>query len=100
MHVIVLNADHGRADLALINALREAGVGARASHGAGNGNGNGQRSHDDGDRAHSHSGAPEGRPLAVLYEVADGADVPELMAAVERAASEWPRLPLVACRSY
>jgi diguanylate cyclase (GGDEF)-like protein len=86
-HVIVLNAEQSRGGPALIDALRESGVGARASHGAANGNGGAPR----GD-------ATAGRPLAVLYEVADGADVRELLAAVERAASEWPRVPLVACR--
>ena len=90
MHVIVLNADHGRRGLALIDALREAGVGACAANGAANGNG--RQPHDGGGDF-----APA-RPLAVLYEVADGADVLELVAAVERAASEWPRVPVVACR--
>ncbi|HEY0545392.1 MAG TPA: sensor domain-containing diguanylate cyclase [Pyrinomonadaceae bacterium] len=49
---------------------------------------------------------PEGReleaeteqPLAVLYEVAAGASVEELHAAVTHAESVWPHVPLVACR--
>ena len=99
-HVVVLNSDHERAGrLALIDALREAGVGARASNGAnGDGaNGNGASSHGDGTPRHN-SDAFDGLPLAVLYEVADGADVLELLSAVERASSEWPRVPVVACR--
>ena len=38
-------------------------------------------------------------PLAVLYEVAAGADTLQLHAAVERTLTTWPGTPLVACRS-
>ncbi len=37
-------------------------------------------------------------PLAVLYEVAAGASVEELHAAVRHVDSVWPSVPLVACR--
>ncbi|HLL74367.1 MAG TPA: hypothetical protein VK421_03820, partial [Pyrinomonadaceae bacterium] len=88
MHVIVLNADHDRAGVAVLDALRAAGVGACAPNGFGEGGG----VTPSGGEAHA------GQPLAVLYEIADGADVREMIAAVERAATEWPRVPLVACR--
>lgn len=38
------------------------------------------------------------QPLAVLYEVAAGASVEELHAAVRHVDSVWPSVPLVACR--
>ena len=40
----------------------------------------------------------EGPPIAVLYEVVNGADMVELHAAMEHARIFWPGTPLVACR--
>ena len=37
-------------------------------------------------------------PLAVLYEVAPGAETVEIYTAIEHAAAAWPGAPLVACR--
>ena len=37
-------------------------------------------------------------PLAVLYEVAPGADMRELYSVIEHAVAVWPHAPLVACR--
>lgn len=39
-------------------------------------------------------------PMAVLCEVAAGASMVEIHAAVERATSAWPGVPLVACRRH
>ena len=39
-------------------------------------------------------------PIAVLYEVVNGADIVELHAALEHAKSFWPGTPLVACRRH
>jgi diguanylate cyclase (GGDEF)-like protein len=46
------------------------------------------------------SGPPsaEPPPLAVLFDLADWVGLPELHAAVGRAAREWPGVPLVVCR--
>ena len=88
-HVIVLNSEQDRAGFALIDSLREADVGACVSR---------AEADNGGGRAGGDAAGAE-RPLAVLYGLADGADVLELHAAVERAASEWPQVPLVACRS-
>jgi diguanylate cyclase (GGDEF)-like protein len=40
----------------------------------------------------------DGPPIAVLYEVVNGADMVELHAAMEHAKIFWPGTPLVACR--
>jgi diguanylate cyclase (GGDEF)-like protein len=37
-------------------------------------------------------------PIAVLYEVAAGADMVELHGAIEHATASWPGAPLIACR--
>ncbi|MFN2514594.1 MAG: diguanylate cyclase [Pyrinomonadaceae bacterium] len=37
-------------------------------------------------------------PIAVLYEVAAGADLVELHGAIEHATASWPGTPLIACR--
>ncbi|MCA1630642.1 MAG: sensor domain-containing diguanylate cyclase [Acidobacteria bacterium] len=84
MQVILLREESERPAPALIEALREAGVGATlatASHAAG--------SVGDGDDA---------QPLVVICEVADGADVVEVHATVTRASNAYPDATLVACR--
>ena len=82
MHVILLKGEHEYPAPALLDALREAGVGATVSScvTASNGNGAGES------------------PLALIYEVADGADVMEVHAVVARASEAYPHAPLVACR--
>jgi diguanylate cyclase (GGDEF)-like protein len=86
MHVILLKEEHEYPAPALLDALREAGVGATvASRARVVSGGNG-------------SGAQESPPLAVIYEVADGADVVEVHAAIARASEAYPHVALVACR--
>ncbi|MCA1616807.1 MAG: GAF domain-containing protein [Acidobacteria bacterium] len=78
-YIIVLKAEHEYPAPALLDALRGADVRA----------------------AVTCTPVPEAdgaEPLAVLCEVADGADVTEIHAAVARASTAWPRAPLVACR--
>jgi diguanylate cyclase (GGDEF)-like protein len=80
-HVVVLKAEHEYPAPALLDALREAGVSAAVSAAGGvapNGNGS--------------------QPSVVLCEVADGADVTEIHAAVSLASAAWPHAALVACR--
>jgi diguanylate cyclase (GGDEF)-like protein len=91
-HVILLSGAEGEPARGLVEALRAAGVSA-VTVGATVG-------------AHvfeesSRSGANDTAmppPLAVLFEVASGADMAELHAKVGHAASAWPGVPLVACR--
>ncbi|MDT7603855.1 MAG: hypothetical protein QOF61_1852 [Acidobacteriota bacterium] len=85
MHVILLKDDHEYPAPALLDALREAGVGATVAAYAHAPNGNGR-------------GEAQSSPLAVIYEVADGADVVEVHAAITRATEAYPRSALVACR--
>jgi len=66
----------------LIEGLREAGLEAAVSRG---------------DRE-SVEERWEEPPIAVLYEVVAGADMVELLAAVEHATKSWPGTPLIACR--
>jgi diguanylate cyclase (GGDEF)-like protein len=86
MHVILLKDDHEYPAPALLDALREAGVGATVASYAPPGNGHGT----------AVSSPP--LPHAVIYEVADGADVMEVHAAIARASEAYPRAALVACR--
>ena len=86
MQVILLKEEHERPAPALLDALREAGVGARLA--------NAPRAAQAEDGA--AAGAPP--PLVVLCEVADGADVVEVHAAVARASAAYPGAILVACR--
>ena len=77
--IIVFKAEHEYPAPALLDALRGADVHAAVS-------------------ATPVPAADGAEPLAVLCEVADGADVMEIHAAVARASSAWPRAALVACR--
>jgi diguanylate cyclase (GGDEF)-like protein len=86
MHVILLKDDHEYPAPALLDALRGAGVGATVATCAHAPNGKGL----------VEVSSPS--PLAVIYEVADGADVVEVHAAITRAAEAYPRATLVACR--
>jgi diguanylate cyclase (GGDEF)-like protein len=84
MRVVILKEDHEYPAPALIDALREAGVLATLDSCA---------------RA-THPGAAgeADAPFAVIYEVADGAGVLEIHAAVARASEVYTRAELVACR--
>jgi diguanylate cyclase (GGDEF)-like protein len=77
--IIVLKAEHDYPAPALLDALRGADVRAAVT-------------------CTPVTEAEGAEPLAVLCEVADGADVIEIHAAVARASSAWPRAALVACR--
>jgi diguanylate cyclase (GGDEF)-like protein len=84
MQVILLKEEHERPAPALIDALREAGVGATLA--------TAPRAEKADDKV---AGA---QPLVVICEVADGADVVEIHAAVSRASTAYPDATLVACR--
>ena len=68
----------------LIEGLREAGTNAGATRAATN--------RDD--------EIWEQLPLAVLYEVLPGADIVELVGAIEQATNSWPGTPIIACRRH
>ena len=85
--VILLSGEHDLPAPALLEALREAGVAATTIAATAKFNGEADETEET-----------DGAPLAVLYEVAAGAEVGELHAAVSRAAIRWPDAPLVACR--
>ena len=70
----------------LIEGLREAEVEAAMSR---------RESNSTSDDIGAHSDEP---PIAVLYEVINGADMVELHAAMEHARNFWPGTPLIACR--
>jgi diguanylate cyclase (GGDEF)-like protein len=70
----------------LIEGLREAEVEAAMSK---------RESAGVAEQMGAHSDGP---PIAVLYEVVNGADMVELHAAMEHAKIFWPGTPLVACR--
>jgi diguanylate cyclase (GGDEF)-like protein len=84
MHVIILKEDHEYPAPALIDALREAGVAATLASCA--------------RVAHGGAAGELESPFAVIYEVADGADVMEIHATIERASAAYPHAALVACR--
>jgi diguanylate cyclase (GGDEF)-like protein len=86
MHVILLKEEHEYPAPALLDALREAGVGATVASCA---------RVVPGGKGH---GAEESLPFAVIYEVADGADVVGVHAAIARASEAYPNVALVACR--
>ena len=69
----------------LIEGLREAEVEAAMS----------RRESNSSDDLGIHSDEP---PIAVLYEVINGADMVELHAALGHAKNFWPGTPLIACR--
>lgn len=103
MHVILLRDGHAEPAAALVEALRESGVGATVAACAPNGNGRGSSppsSRSSSSSLSSSSFAPSSQspPLAVIYEVADGADVMEVHAAIARASAAYPHAALVACR--
>jgi diguanylate cyclase (GGDEF)-like protein len=70
----------------LIEGLREAEVEAAMSR---------RESNRTGNDIGIHSEDP---PIAVLYEVINGADMVELHAALQHAKNFWPGTPLIACR--
>jgi diguanylate cyclase (GGDEF)-like protein len=93
-HVILLTDAHEAPAYELIEALRMAGVktlieGLREA---------GVETHPSRAGRESLANNWEEGPIAVLYEVAAGADIVELHAAIEHATSSWPETPLVACR--
>lgn len=81
MHVILLKDEHAYPAPALLDALREAGVGATFAA-----------------YLPVPGGADADSPLAVIYEVADGADVMKIHAALARIGDAYPQAALVACR--
>jgi diguanylate cyclase (GGDEF)-like protein len=92
MHVILLKDEHEYPAPALLDALREAGVGASVAP---------SRAHAPNGHAPNGNGLAEvsaSAPLVVIYEVADGADVVEVHAAITRASEAYPHATLVACR--
>ncbi|MCA1815612.1 MAG: GGDEF domain-containing protein [Acidobacteria bacterium] len=95
MHVILLRDGHVEPAASLVEALRESGVGATVAACAPNGNGRGASSSSSPSPSSSSAQSP---PLAVIYEVADDADVMEIHAAIARASATYPHAALVACR--
>ncbi|HEV2707268.1 MAG TPA: GGDEF domain-containing protein [Pyrinomonadaceae bacterium] len=88
--VILLRSEHEHPAEALLEALDEAGVRATTVKAFGDVAGRGRVGRAAADVSQM--------PLAVLYEVAAGADVAEVHAVARRAAETWPDAPLVACR--
>jgi diguanylate cyclase (GGDEF)-like protein len=97
-HVILLTDAHEAPAYELIEALRLAGVqtlieGLRdAEVEAALSQRESKSTSDD------MGGYSDGPPIAVLYEVVNGADMVELHAAMEHAKTFWPGTPLIACR--
>lgn len=93
-HVVLLTNAHEAPATALADVLHGSGVAAFVE---------GFREQEliasaqveEGDEAGGSAVAP---PLAVLYEVAPGADMRELYSVIEHAVAVWPHAPLVACR--
>ncbi|MDX6269390.1 MAG: hypothetical protein QOD28_613 [Acidobacteriota bacterium] len=88
MHVILLKVEHRPPGRALLETLRAAGVCVEewaATAGSGG----------EGGVAASSLPPP---PLAVICEVAEGASIGEIHAAIGEAAVAWPDAPVVACR--
>ena len=97
-HVILLTDAHEAPAYELIEALRLSGVqtlieGLREVEVEAAISRRESRSTDDQTDAHA-----DGPPIAVLYEVVNGADIVELHAAMEHANTFWPGTPLIACR--
>ena len=82
LHVVLLHHGDAPPSAALADALRAAGVHAEAAGAAPRAGGGGVAT----------------APFAVIYEVADTAEVTEVHAALQRAAADWPESWLVACR--
>jgi diguanylate cyclase (GGDEF)-like protein len=99
-HVILLTDAHEAPAYELIEALRLAGVqtlieGLRDAEVEAALSRRERRSVIDDIGMHS-----DGPPIAVLYEVVNGADMVELHAAMEHAKTFWPGTPLIACRRH
>ncbi len=93
-HVILLTDAHEAPAYELIEALRLAGVKSLIE---------GLREAEVEATTSRHEGQRldeplEELPIAVLYEVAAGADMVELHGAIEHATASWPGTPLIACR--
>ncbi|HZB46053.1 MAG TPA: GGDEF domain-containing protein [Pyrinomonadaceae bacterium] len=89
-HVILFSCEDAPS-VRLLGTLREAGIEVAEAP-------EGDRAGLEGRGEAAAAGpAGEGSPVAVVYEVACGADVAALYAAVARLSAEWPSLPLVAC---
>ncbi|HZH31080.1 MAG TPA: sensor domain-containing diguanylate cyclase [Pyrinomonadaceae bacterium] len=88
MHVILLKIEREPPGGALLEALREAGVCAEEWAAAVE-----SRGGDEGAVAASP-------PLAVICEVAEGAGLGEIHAALSESAAVWPDAPVVACRRF
>lgn len=93
-HVILLTDAHEAPAYELIEALRLAGVktlieGLREAESSTPAARPTTKSDDD---------IWDELPLAVLYEVVPGADMVELLGAIEQATNSWPGTPIIACR--
>ena len=93
-HVVLLTNAHEAPSVSLTEALCQCGVsvlfeGTREAETTALG------ANERGDGANA---AGIAQPLAVLYEVINGADTLELYATAEHARTVWPAAPLVACR--
>ena len=84
-YVILFRGEHELSTPALLDVLREAGVTTDLAPA--------DLPQEEGDKISA-------RPLAVLYEVKDGVDAAQIHTAINRAAALWPRVPMVAFRSY
>src|SRR2546423_765391 len=99
-HVILLTDAHEAPAYDLIEALRLSGV-QTLIEGLREAEVEAAMSRRDSKDANEQMGAPSDEPpIAVLYEVVNGADIVELHAALEHAKSFWPGTPLVACRRH
>jgi len=97
-HVILLTDAHEAPAYELIEALRLAGV-QTMIEGLREAEVEAAMSRRENQSANDQMGAHlDSAPIAVLYEVVNGADMVELHAAMEHAKTFWPGTPLVACR--
>ncbi|HEV2800173.1 MAG TPA: sensor domain-containing diguanylate cyclase [Pyrinomonadaceae bacterium] len=95
MHVILLKVEAERTPgRALLETLREAGVCVEERAAA-------DASCDGGaGRGATAAVSAAASPVAVICEVAEGASIGEIHAAVKEATNAWPDAPLVACRRF
>src|SRR5688572_21504797 len=97
-HVILLTDAHEAPAYELIEALRLSGV-QTMIEGLREAEVEAAMSRRENQSANDQMGAHlDSAPIAVLYEVVNGADMVELHAAMEHAKTFWPGTPLVACR--
>ncbi|MDQ2920701.1 MAG: GGDEF domain-containing protein [Acidobacteriota bacterium] len=97
-HVILLTDAHEAPAYELIEALRLSGV-QTLIEGLREAEVEAAMSRRENTSVDEQMGAHlEGPPIAVLYEVVNGADMVELHAAMEHAKTFWPGTPLIACR--